>query len=149
MPKLVVPLTDLRLKSARPGPKVVKLSDGDGLYLEVQPHGTKTWRFRYRQLNGKENLLTFGPYPEVGLAEARASRMQARQLLSRGLDPARERGAQRRVAAEARAQTFERLAREWHANKSKCWSPQYASNVLHRLELDIFPSLGRASQPST
>lgn len=142
MPKLVIPLTDLKLKTTKAGGKLIKLSDGDGLYLEVLPNGAKTWRFRFRQLNGKENLLTFGPYPDVGLAEARNKRAQARQLLRDGVDPSRERDAQRVAAAEQRRHTFERIAREWHANKRKSWSPQYSDNVLHRLEQDIFPEIG-------
>lgn len=112
MPKLVIPLTDLKLKTTKAGAKLIKLSDGDGLYLEVLPNGSKTWRFRFRQVNGKENLLTFGPYPDVSLVEARTKRAQARQLLRDGIDPARERDAQRVAAADQRAHTFERVARD-------------------------------------
>lgn len=56
MPKLVIPLTDLKLKTAKAGAKLIKLSDGDGLYLEVMPNGAKTWRFRFRQINGKRTF---------------------------------------------------------------------------------------------
>ncbi|WP_426114803.1 Arm DNA-binding domain-containing protein [Massilia sp. PWRC2] len=47
MPKLVLPLTDLRVKSAKPREKLYKLSDGGGLFLEVTPLGAKLRRFGY------------------------------------------------------------------------------------------------------
>jgi hypothetical protein len=63
MPKLAEPLSDMQVRRAKPGPKLVKLFDRHGVYLEVQPSGGKFWRFRYRQANGKETTTTFGPYP--------------------------------------------------------------------------------------
>jgi hypothetical protein len=57
MPRLVLPLSDLLIKSAKPREKSYKLSDGGGLYLEVTPVGTKLWRMSYTQANGKKNLL--------------------------------------------------------------------------------------------
>lgn len=105
MPKLSVPLTELQLKRARPGQKILKLVDGGGLYLEVQPGGAKTWRFRFRQTSGKENMLTFGPYPEVGLLEARERRTAARRLLREGIDPAKHRDEARRASADREVNT--------------------------------------------
>ena len=142
MPKLASPLTDLEVKRAKSSNAITKLSDGDGMFLEVHANGNKFWRFRYRQLDGKENVLTFGKYPEVSLSKAREQRKATRQLLSDGIDPARHRDEQRRTAIATVNNTFEKLAREWHALKSKSWSENYAKNVLHRLELDIFPEVG-------
>jgi hypothetical protein len=113
------------------------------MYLEILPNGNKFWRFRFRQTTGKENLMTFGPYPEVSLAHAREKRSSARRLLSEGIDPAKHRDAQRREAVEIDANTFEKMAREWHGVKETSWPPDYACNVLHRLEIDIFPALGK------
>jgi hypothetical protein len=70
MPKLATPLTDTQLKRATPLGKTYTLADGAGMYLEVAPSGTKTWRMSYRQPNGKNTRLTFGKYPDVSLAEA-------------------------------------------------------------------------------
>jgi hypothetical protein len=61
MPRLVTPLTQLQIKNAKPREKPYKLADGGGLYLEVTPAGGKHWRMKYRQPNGKENKLHFGP----------------------------------------------------------------------------------------
>ena len=74
MPKLANPITDLQIKRAKPSAKLQKLSDGAGLYLEILPNGSRSWRFRFRMANGKENLLTFVPYPEVSLSAAREQR---------------------------------------------------------------------------
>jgi integrase len=142
MPKLANPITDLQIRRTKPGPKVRKLADGGGLYLEILPNGSRFWRFRFRQATGKENLLSFGPYPEVGLASAREQRDAARRLLLEGTDPGTHRDRSRQVAKAAAKNTFEKVAREWHALKMRSWTPDYGNNVLHRLECDIFPSIG-------
>lgn len=129
MPKLAVPLTDLQLKRAKPRDKPFKLFDGAGMYLEIFPSGTKLWRMKFRQANGKENLLAFGPYPEVRLSEAREQRSNARHLLREGVDPGRHRDEGKRAAAVLEEHTFSKIAVEWHALKVKSWSPAYSKNV--------------------
>jgi hypothetical protein len=64
-------LTDIQIRNFKPGPKPQKHSDGGGLVLVVSPAGGKLWRIRYRYAD-KEQLLSLGPWPVVGLAEARA-----------------------------------------------------------------------------
>lgn len=66
-----MPLTDVKIRQAKPGPSPIKMTDGGGLHLEVRPNGSKLWRYRYR-LDGKENTFAMGAYPEVSLADARA-----------------------------------------------------------------------------
>jgi hypothetical protein len=51
MPKLATPLTDLRIKAAKPKDKPYQLADGEGMYLEIMPSGSKIWRMAYRQAN--------------------------------------------------------------------------------------------------
>ena len=142
MPKVATPISDLQIKRAKPGDKLRKLFDGGGLYLEILPSGSRSWRFRFRQADGKENLLTFGSYPEVSLAAAREQRDSARRLLRDGTDPALHRDQSRLKAKAASNNTFEKVAREWHGVKVRSWSPDYACNVLHRLECDIFSAFG-------
>ena len=108
MPKIVIPLNDVKIKGAKA--KAYKLADGGGTYLEVTPAGGKLWRMKYRQAHGKENRLSFGRYPETTLIEARAERTKVRKLLSDGIDPAVDRDNGRRIAAEKSANTFEKLA---------------------------------------
>lgn len=142
MPKRVPPLTQLQVRNARPGPKPYKLADGGGLYLEVTPAGGKLWRMKYRRPDGKENKLSFGGFPAVSLADARSKRDTARQLIAAGGDPARERDERTRQARLLTANTFEKVAREWHRTMLGQWQPQTAHDILHRFELDIFPELG-------
>lgn len=65
-----MPLSDLAIRAAKPGPKAIKLSDGEGLYLLVGSSGGKLWRLKYR-VGGKEKKLSFGTYSDVSLKEAR------------------------------------------------------------------------------
>jgi integrase len=143
MPKVATPLSDTQLRRAKATAKPLKLFDGGGLYLEVLPTGAKFWRFRYKQPNGKENSVTFGPYPQLSLAEARSKREESRRLMAEGTDPIRHREHCRLQQAAEAAATFTQIAGEWHALKAKSWTPAYAANVLHRLEADVFPDLGK------
>lgn len=62
MPKLALPLTDIQLRNAKPRAAAYKLSDGGGLYLEVNPSGSKIWRLSYTQANGKKNTAGLLPF---------------------------------------------------------------------------------------
>ncbi len=81
--QLPMALTDTKIRNAKPGERLRKLYDGEGLYLEITPSGSRRWRFRYRRpVTGKENRLSFGLYPGVSLKEARSKRDEARKLLA-------------------------------------------------------------------
>lgn len=142
MGKIITPLTDMQVRKAVRKEKAYKLFDGGGLYLDVAPSGSRIWRLKFRQANGKENLLTFGPYPEITLQEAREKRLEARRLMLAGTDPAKHRDDAKRLADERAANTFEKIAREWHANKVPTWSERTATAMIARLEADIFPEIG-------
>jgi len=79
-------LTDKNCLNAKPKDSPHRLTGSGGMYLMVLPTGGKSWRWKYRFL-GKEKLMTFGQYPDVSLADARAHCAQARQLLVNGDDP--------------------------------------------------------------
>lgn len=143
MPKLATPLTDLQVRTAKPKEKAYTLADGDGMYLEVSPAGSKIWRMAYRQPNGKNTRMTFGAYPEVTLLDARQKRADARKQKAAGTDPAQAKRIDKATKATANANTFEAIAREWHTNKLDTWQPRTAANILHRLEVDVFPLMGR------
>lgn len=57
-------LNDLAIKRAKPGAKLIKLSDGGGLQLWITPGGAKRWRLAYR-LDGAQRVLAIGVYPAV------------------------------------------------------------------------------------
>ena len=108
-----MPLTDVQIRKAKPADRLYKLTDGGGLYLAVSPAGGKVWRLRY-EIGGKEKLLTIGPYPDIGLQEAREARSVQKRLLRDGKDPSAEKSRRRRAAIIPASVTFEHLAREWH-----------------------------------
>lgn len=142
MPKLISPLSDIQLRNAKPADKPYKLSDGGGLYVEIMPNGSKFWRMKVRQANGKESRLTFGGYPDVTLANARAERSKVKQQQAAGLDPAQSKRIEKLQKKVAAVNTFEVLAREWHANKAATWKENTAKEALARLENDVFPRIG-------
>jgi len=76
-------LTDSACRKAVPRETDYRLADSYGLYLRVRKSGSKVWGMRYYYA-GKEKRLTIGPYPEVSLKEARASRDAARAQLREG-----------------------------------------------------------------
>jgi hypothetical protein len=115
MPKICTPLSDTAVRNAKPKDKSYTLGDGEGMYLEVMPNGTKFWRMAYRQPNGKNNRLTFGKYPIVTLAEARTRRLAARRLLDQGIDPGMVKREEKEAKATAAQHTFEGVARAWLA----------------------------------
>ncbi|MHA6203280.1 tyrosine-type recombinase/integrase [Dyella soli] len=135
-------LTDTAVRKAKPMDKPQRLFDGGGLYLELSPAGGKWWRLKYR-FGGKEKRLSLGTYPDTGLADARAKRDAARRLLAAGVDPGEQRKAEKAAGEERAANSFEVIAREWHAKQSATWVELHASRIMLRLENDIFPWLGR------
>ena len=85
-------LTDIAIRSAKPGDKPIRMFGGGGLYLEVSPSGGKWWRLKYR-IDGKEKRVSLGVYPDVTLKDARERRDEARKLLAKGTDPSDNRKA--------------------------------------------------------
>lgn len=134
-------LTDTAIRKAVPGAKPRKLTDGRGLFLLLQPNGSRWWRFRYR-VDGKEKLLSLGTYPDVGLQEARSRRDEARQELAAGIDPSAKRKAEKVARADDAANTFEAIAREWFAQFSPSWAKSHAGKVIRRIERDLLPWIG-------
>lgn len=145
MAKRIPPLTDRQVLNAKAKPKMYRLFDGGGLYLEVAPGGSRLWKFKYKRPGQSENgetRMSFGSYPEISLAEARAQRQAARTLLAHGQDPGEARKAQEEAKLKQSSMTFEKLAREWHTAMLRKWQPGTAHDILHRLESDIFPDIG-------
>jgi integrase len=102
-------LSDLACRKAKTQDRPLKLSDGDGLFLQVYPNGRKHWRLAYR-FAGKQRSLAFGPYPEVSLLEARDKRVAARRLLRDGKDPVATGRLEEQVAAGLEETTFAAFA---------------------------------------
>jgi hypothetical protein len=122
-------LTAATVRQAKPGSKRREVPDGGcpGLFLVVHPSGAKSWAVRYRSPierdrtgRGQTRNLTLGPVaddeetagaPAIGkpltLADARVLATEAWQRIRRGIDPARERRAERQAARFARSDVVE------------------------------------------
>ncbi|TRL72343.1 tyrosine-type recombinase/integrase [Citrobacter youngae] len=133
-----------KVEAAKGKEKSYKLADGGGLYLQVEPNGSRYWRMKYR-FAGKEKRLSFGVYPAVSLADARQKREDAKKLLAAGNDPGEVKKAKKLALTSATeiVNPFKEVALEWHKMKSPKWSEGYASDILEAFEKDIFPHIGQ------
>ncbi|GAA3898271.1 tyrosine-type recombinase/integrase [Gibbsiella dentisursi] len=134
-------LNDMQIRRAKSDTKSYTLGDGMGLSLLIEPNGSKNWRFRYR-FAGKPKMISFGVYPTVTLAEARAKRDEARKLVADGQNPSEIRKEQKLAQQVGGENTFEIIATEWHQLKSARWSPGYAFDIMEAFRKDIFPYVG-------
>ncbi len=139
-----MPLTELKVRSAKGKDKPYKLSDEKGLYLLITQHGSKCWRFKYRFM-GKEKVLAIGVYPEISLSEARERHSEARKQLANEIDPGIVKQVSKRAEQAAAENSFEAVAREWFAKYSPGWVNSHSFKILSRLERDIFPWIGQNS----
>jgi integrase len=134
-------LTELAIKRALPGPKIIKLSDGGGLQLWITPDGSKRWRLAYR-FGGAQKALAIGVYPAVGLKDARDARQAVRRTLSQGQDPSQIKKAAKMSRAIAGANTFGAVASELGDKKRR---DKKAAATLRKFEWFMsfaLPALG-------
>lgn len=97
-----------------------KKADSNGLFMLVKPTGARYWRLKYRF-------------------------MSKEKLLASSIDPALAKQQQKHLAALSAENTFEAVTREWPENNKGRWSQGYAENILHRMQADMFPVVGRLS----
>lgn len=126
-------LTDARCRAAKSDGKAFKLFDGGGLFLYVATTGSKTWRMAYRAA-GKPQTLSFGPYPAVGLADARQQRDAAKAKLRGGADPKPQR--------ERTTMTLEKASETYWAGR-KDLSESYLANATRAIAMHVLPRLGQ------
>ena len=131
-------LNDSKILKLKSSSRPVKLSDSHGLYLLVNPGGSRIWYLKYR-FNGKESRVSLGAYPLVSLAEARQQRDGIRKLLAQNINPAQQRMAEK--AACSPEKCFKAVALAWHKTNKK-WSADYAARILASMENHIFPAVG-------
>lgn len=111
-------LTDTAIRKAKPKEKPYKVSDSQGLYLLVNPRGSKLWRVKYR-MNGVERKLALGSYPEITLAEARSARDAARRQLAHSIDPNFVKRQERIEAGIRASNSFSSVAQELIEKKAR------------------------------
>jgi integrase len=133
-------LTDTGVRQAKAADKAYKIFDGGGLFLLVQPGGSKLWRLKYR-FGGKEKLLAIGSYDKgVSLKKAREERDKARSLLVEGVDP----GAVKKEEKQSgnADKMFRVVALDWVDTYGARWTKSHRDRVAASLDADVFPALG-------
>lgn len=137
-----MPLNDTFIRGVKPLDKPKKYFDGGGLFLFVPANGSKLWRMAYR-FGGKSKLLSFGEYPAVSLKDAREKREEAKKLLARNIDPSEQKREEKQARIKAERDSFQNIAKEWHATRMAEFSPKHQGTVMYRLETYIFPAIGK------
>lgn len=129
--------------NAKPKDKPYKLADEKGLYLLIQPSGSKLWRFDYRFL-GKRKTLALGKYQDVSLSHARDKRDKARSLLACDppIDPGENRKIEKLAQVTSHENSFEVVAREWWQVHMRNKAESHKNKVIRRFELYLFPWIG-------
>lgn len=144
-------LTEVTLKNLKPKEKSYKMADSRGLYIEVTPAGSKSWKLKYRYL-GKEKKLTIGTYPIVSLKMAREKASEAKELLEQGIDPCAvkkeaktqsiEQANKQQNETEKQALTFETLFYQWYDTRTHEWGDSHAKKVMQRVKNHLLPFIG-------
>ena len=134
-------LVDVEIRGFKPAAKSYKKKDSNGLWLHIEPNGSKLWRYRFK-LNGKESMCSLGDYNKgVTLADARKVRDAMRQLVVQGINPSSHRKALRHQSEADAESSFESVARAWMRSKKK-WRASYRKQVETVLGKEVFPVIG-------
>ena len=135
-------LTVSKINSLRPKQKRYTVADGGGLFMDITPNGSMSWIFRYR-LNGKQEKVKIGPYPEFSLKDAREKRGSMAVEVARGISPAEEK-RKLRASSEAgslRNPTVRDFGERYLAEQvDRNWKDP--SNESRNLKKELFAEFG-------
>jgi integrase len=146
MPRLTDSKIRLAIKQTVAAAKSRKLYDEDGLYLQMKPRGSDCgawWRQRY-VFEGREQLLSVGVYPTIGIAKARERGEQIRTQAANDINPSAARKDHKAAQRSASERTFKAITTEWLAKTggARGWSADHRERVKRRFEVHFFPWLG-------
>ena len=144
MARLTTPLSDTQLKNAKPKEKKYKLADGGGLFMQINPNGSKLWRLNYR-IDGKAKEYAIGTYPNISLSQARMIRDEQKSLVANGIDINEKKKEDRRLAEEVNSKeinTFRKVAEEWAKEYKKEVEELTFTKQFARIENHVYPVLG-------
>lgn len=143
MARIVKPLTDTEIKTAKLKDKEYTLHDGDGLQLIVTIKGKKHWQFRYyRPITKGRVKVSFGSYPSVSLADARKTKDKYRALIAKNIDPQVHFEQEKQNLLNQKQNTFKSVAKDWFEVKKTTVKEDTAKDIWRSLELHIFNSIG-------
>ena len=137
-------LTDILVRSLKPGEKLIRKYDGGGLCICITPKGSKYWQLSYR-FNQKPQTYSIGPYPIISLKEARERRDAAKKLLASGVDPNAEKKrlkSQQMTQSTELKNTVEALANEWFERHAFKISERRVKALRSILDNKVFPAIG-------
>lgn len=136
-----MPLTDIQIKRVQPSDKDQWLTDEKGLRLLIKVNGSKYWRLKYR-FQGKQKTLALGVYPEISLKNAREAVIDAKRLISNGIDPSEHKKSIANEAILSVENLFKNLAKEWWDHQRGTWTDDHAGRVWTRLSDNTFKAIG-------
>lgn len=132
--------SDVKARNAKQKSTPYKMTDRDGLYLQVLPSGGKSWRYDYR-FAGKRKTITFGSFPALTLTDARDKLQAAKRLLIDNLDPSARKKDDKDAANNKAA--FADVAAAWLQSAAQGWSEHHRDTIEQRLKNYILPFVGR------
>ena len=113
--------------------------DGEGLYLSVSRGGSRSWVQRI-SVDGRRREIGLGPFPAIGLAQARILAAANRIAVAEGRDPLAEKHEAKRKAA---IPTFRQAAEHtFEANKPRWRNGKHTVSWWQTLERHALPILG-------
>lgn len=136
-------LYEKQLQALRRKPVPGRYADGNGLSLLVNRAGGMYWQWQTTGPNGKRTDLSYGPYPLVGLADARRKHLEAKLMRLNGEHPTLAKRKAKALASASASNDFETVARNWFETRKPEWAEAYAFRIISRLEKDVFPWLGK------
>ncbi|WP_372998376.1 tyrosine-type recombinase/integrase [Sulfurimonas sp.] len=141
MARTVKPLTETQIKNAKAKDKTYTLSDGGGMYLEINKNGGKWWRFRYNY-NDKIKKVSLGIYPDTTLANARAKRNEARNVLA-----TESRDPFIKIVVQHKEEVVQKTFKEWSEwyiiEISSELSDTHITRTIKGFKKDVYPIIGK------
>ncbi|MER9546450.1 tyrosine-type recombinase/integrase [Mesorhizobium sp. M0437] len=114
-----------------------RYSDGNGLYLVVDPSGAKRWLLR-TVVQGRRRDIGLGGLSVTSLADAREAAQAYRKIAREGGDPLTTRREARTIVP-----TFRVAAETVHAEHEISWkNPKHAKQWINTLTQYAYPILG-------
>ena len=134
-------LTTARIRSLK---ESGRYGDGAGLYLLVQPSGTKSWIQRI-SIDGKRTDKGLGGFPTVSLTEARRIAEANRVAVKQGVNPWANGYRQTALQPDQDVPAFRQAALRFYevnTNSAEWTSASSSKDWLERATRYLFPKIG-------